>query len=123
MARVAFTGYRPEKLPFRESDSDISYLRFRRTLYRVICRLVELGYTDFVSGVAMGFDTWVAEDVIRLRSEHRGIRLECAIPFTTQADRWSARDRFRYERILATADSVTTLSMEYTSKAFFLRNR
>lgn len=123
MAKVAFTGYRPEKMPFRESDADPSYLRFRRTLYKIICRLAELGYTDFVSGVALGFDTWVAEDVLRLRAEQRGVTLECAIPFPTQDEKWRERDRFRRERILAAADKVVTVSPEYTNSAFFLRNR
>ena len=123
MARVAITGYRPEKLPFRESESDAAYLRFRKTLYKVIRRMAELGYTDFVSGVAMGFDTWVAEDVLRLRAERRDVHLECAIPFPTQADRWRERDKFRRDCILAAADSVVTLSSEYTKNAFFLRNR
>ena len=123
MARVAFTGYRPEKLPFRESEGDAAYLRFRKILYKVICRMAELGYTDFVSGVAMGFDTWVAEDVLRLKAERRDVHLECAIPFPTQADRWRERDRFRRDRILAAADSVVTLCPEYTKNAFFLRNR
>ena len=123
MPKVAFTGYRPEKLPFKESDSDADYLRFRKTLYKVIRRMAELGYTDFVSGVAMGFDTWVAEDVLRLKAERYNVRLECAIPFSSQADRWRERDKFRRERILAAADSVVTLSEEYTKSAFFLRNR
>ncbi len=123
MARVAFTGYRPDKLPFKENERDAAYLHFRKTLYKVICRMAELGYTDFVSGVAMGFDTWVAEDVLRLKAERRSVTLECAIPFPTQADRWSERDRFRRERILAAADSVVTLSPTYAKNAFFLRNR
>ncbi len=123
MAKVAFTGYRPDKLPFRESDTDESYLRFRRILYKIICRLIELGYTDFVSGVALGFDTWVAEDVLRLRAEHRDVTLECAVPFPSQADKWRERDRIRRERILAAADSVVTTSPTYTPHAFFHRNR
>ena len=123
MAKVAFTGYRPEKMPFRESVTDPSYLRFRRTLYKIICRLAELGYTDFISGVALGFDTWVAEDVLRLKAERGGVTLECAVPFPAQADKWQERDKFRRERILAAADSVVMLSDEYTKRAFFLRNR
>ena len=123
MPRVAFTGYRPEKLPFCESDGDETYLRFRRRLGQIIRRLAELGYNEFISGVAMGFDTWVAEDVLRLRAEMREVRLECAVPFPSQADKWSMRDKFRRERILAAADSVVTLSPEYSKSAFFLRNR
>lgn len=54
---VAFTGYRPEKMPFQESKKDKRYLAFRAILSRVISRLIELGGTYFISGVARGFDT------------------------------------------------------------------
>ena len=123
MPRVAFTGYRPEKLPFRESESDAMYLRFRSSLYRVISRLAELGYREFISGVAMGFDTWVAEDVLRLKETDSDVLLECAVPFPTQADKWRTADKERRERILRAADSVVTVSEEYAKNAFFLRNR
>ena len=93
MGKVCFTGYRREKLPFTESERDTAYLRFRRTLYRVIARLAERGYTDFISGVALGFDTWVAEDVLRLREDNSAVTLECAVPFPEQAEKWSTEDR------------------------------
>ena len=35
---VAFTGYRPEKMPFQESKKDKRYLAFRAILSRVISR-------------------------------------------------------------------------------------
>ena len=123
MAKVAFTGYRPEKLPFRERENDVAYLRFRKSLYRIIARLAELGYTEFISGVAMGFDTWVAEDVLRLKAENREVRLECAIPFPEQADKWRHADRVRRERILDAADEVVTVCEEYAKNSFFRRNR
>lgn len=123
MAKVAFTGYRPEKLPFRENESDIAYQRFRKTLYKIISRMAELGYCDFISGVAMGFDTWVAEDVLCLKEDNPSVTLECAVPFPGQADKWSERDRARRDRILEASDSVTCVSDEYTKSAFFLRNR
>ena len=81
---VAFTGYRPEKMPFQESKKDKRYLAFRAILSRVISRLIELGGTDFISGVARGFDTWVAEELLELRKENKEIQLECAIPFPGQ---------------------------------------
>lgn len=59
MSAVAFTGYRPEKMPFGESKTDEHYLKFREVQMRVITRLIERGYTDYISGVAQGFDTWV----------------------------------------------------------------
>ena len=64
MCTVAFTGYRPEKMPFIENKKDERYVYFREQELKVINRLIERGYTHFISGVAMGFDTWVAEDVL-----------------------------------------------------------
>lgn len=45
MGTVAFTGYRPNKLPFAEDKKDELYLAFRKRLRQVIDRLVERGYT------------------------------------------------------------------------------
>ena len=60
---VAFTGYRPEKMPFSEDCKNRQYLEFRRTLSSLIDCLIKQGFTYFISGVARGFDTWVAEEV------------------------------------------------------------
>ena len=60
---VAFTGYRPEKMPFQESKKDKRYLAFRAILSRVISRLIELGGTYCISGVARGFDIPVLAQV------------------------------------------------------------
>ena len=122
MGRVSFTGYRPEKLPFKEGR-DERYVRFRRTLSKVIRRLAELGYTHFISGIAMGFDTWVAEEVIALKKEMPAVTLECAVPFPEQADKWRGEDKIRRSRIIKNADSVVTTSPEYTKSAYFKRNR
>ena len=92
---VAFTGYRPEKMPFQESKKDKRYLAFRAILSRVISRLIELGGTYCISGVARGFDTWVAEEILELRKENKEIQLECAIPFPGQADSWEKADQKR----------------------------
>ena len=85
MKTVAFTGYRPEKMPFAENKKDEAYLRFREAQLKVINRLIERGYTSFVSGAAQGFDTWVAEDILTLRKKNKELSLECAIPFPDQA--------------------------------------
>ena len=84
MNTVAFTGYRPEKMPFVEDKHDEGYLHFREQQLKVIQRLIERGYTHFISGVAMGFDTWVAEDVLELQKKNKALHLECAIPCPDQ---------------------------------------
>ena len=123
MGTVCFTGYRPEKLPFGESADDGLYLRFRETLYKVIKRLAERGYTDFISGVAMGFDTWSAEDVLSMKESFPEITLECAVPFPGQAAKWNMEDKIRRERIIENSDRVTITSPTYSKSCFFTRNR
>lgn len=122
MGTVAFTGYRPEKLSFSENKRDEQYTKFRERLLQVINRLIERGYTDFISGVAMGFDTWAAEDVISLKKENKVVHLECAIPFPKQAERWELLDKMRYKKILRKADVNTMLCEHYQSNAYFIRN-
>ena len=81
---VAITGFRPEKMPFAENESDEKYLRFIKELKMVIKRLIQLDYTVFISGIAQGFDTWCAEIALDF-----GGKVECAIPFPAQAEFWT----------------------------------
>lgn len=115
---VAFTGYRPEKMPFQESKKDKRYLAFRAILSRVISRLIELGGTYCISGVARGLDTWVAEEILELRKENKEIQLECAIPFPGQADSWEKADQKRRYNILTAADKAVITSEQYNRGCF-----
>lgn len=123
MLTVAFTGYRPDKMPFQESENDASCLAFRKSLSAVISRLIERGAVHFVSGMAMGFDIWAAEEVLKQKEKAPQLQLECAIPFPSQADTWQKEYKKRRERILKEADSSVILSKEYTKDCFFERNR
>lgn len=119
---VAFTGYRPEKMPFREDIHDKRYLAFREMLHRVLVRLVERECDHFISGVARGFDTWVAEEVLDLRRKKK-IILECAIPFPGQADSWEMDDQKRRYNILTATDESVITSPTYRKGCYFTRNR
>ena len=123
MNTVAFTGYRPEKMPFSEDEEDESYIRFREQQHKVINRLIERGYTEYLSGVAMGFDTWVAEDILEFRKKNKSLHLECAIPFPEQDKTWEKSDQKRRQKILKQADTSTMVSEHYSSDCFFARNR
>lgn len=117
---VAFTGYRPEKMPFVESKKDEAYLKFRKRQLQVIERLIERGCTHFISGVAMGFDTWVAEDILALQKNNSSLELECAIPFPGQADRWSTSDQKRRYKILTHATSSVIVCEHYSSNCLVI---
>lgn len=123
MGIVAFTGYRPEKMPFGEDKKNEMYIHFREQELKVINRLIERGYTYFISGVAMGFDTWVAEDVLELQKKNKELHLECAIPCPDQDKKWDHADQKRRRKILKHADESTLVCEHYSNSCFLTRNR
>ena len=52
----AFTGHRPQKFPWGFNESDPACVALRDTLAAQIAALVDAGYTDFLSGMALGVD-------------------------------------------------------------------
>lgn len=86
-------------------------------------RLIERGYTHFISGAAMGFDTWVAEDVIELQKKNKELYLECAIPCPDQDKQWDPADQKRRRKNLKKANESTLVCVHYSSSCFLTRNR
>ena len=95
----AFTGHRPQSLPFGFDES------------------------DFITGMALGVDMYAAEIVLDLKSKYPHITLESAIPCETQAIKWSVASRERYYNIAAKCDKETMLQREYTPDCMDKRNR
>ncbi len=122
MKTVAFTGYRMEKMPFPEDETNEQYIAFQKKLTAVVNRLIERGYTEFISGVAVGFDTWAAETVLSAKILNDNVSLECAIPFPEQDRKWSHADKVRRKKILKSADQNTMVCEYYHKNSFFIRN-
>ena len=53
---LAFTGHRPESLPFGENELSASALRIKATLADEIMRCAAQGYDTFLAGGARGGD-------------------------------------------------------------------
>lgn len=68
------------------------------------------GYTTFISGGALGVDTWGAEAVLSYKDILPDIRLVIARPFVGQETRWRKEDRDKYTKILDMADEVVTIN-------------
>lgn len=88
------TGHRPDKIGAQESGI--------RAAIRV--RLVQYApnLAGVISGMALGFDTWLAEETLNL-----GLKLVCAVPFPGQESVWPRPElRENYRRILARAAIV-----------------
>lgn len=96
MKTCAFTGHRPQNLPFGFNEEDERCIDFKKTLREQIINLIENeGVTHFISGMAIGVDMYAAEIVLGLKASYPGITLESAIPCESQAAKWSEalRDR------------------------------
>lgn len=118
-----FTGHRPQSFPwkYKESDPRCMLLKFR--LKRQIIQAVKQdGVRHFLTGMALGVDTWAAEIVLSLRKRW-SLTLEAVIPCKGQDTRWPSESRERYQSILAQCDKVTLLQERYTPDCFGKRNR
>lgn len=123
MVTCAFTGYRPEKMPYNEEHPACDSLK--RHIRQEALRLIKDGVTVFISGMARGVDIWAAEIVLELKQSmpERSIELWAAVPYEGQADSWQIAEQTRYQRILAAADRVECICRKYERDCFFVRNR
>lgn len=119
----AFTGHRPYKFPWGYNEQDSRCINLKNTLTEQITKLAEAGYTDFLSGMAEGSDTWAALAVLSLKKENPALKLHCVIPCDGQADKWIASARELYFSILGQADNIVYVSREYSKDCMLKRNR
>ena len=78
--RVAFTGYRPQKMPFGFDEQDERCVDFKKRLHDTIESFIWQGYQHFISGGALGMDMYAAEAVLDLKKQYPEIMLEMVSP-------------------------------------------
>ncbi len=118
---VSFTGHRSFKMAggglFLQSWDDIAV-----RLDEVLRRLIADGYTDFLCGMAEGFDLVAGEAVAALRVEFPQLRLVAVLPFPGQSRGFDAGIKARYDALMAAADETVTVRPDYTVDCFHARN-
>ena len=119
----AFTGHRPGKFPWKYDESAAGCVALKAALTEQITAMIGRGITDFISGMALGTDMFCAEIVLALRARNSALRLHCALPCKSQADRWTTASREQYQEILAKANFVDLVSQDYTPDCMLKRNR
>jgi len=118
-----FTGHRPDKLPWGGREDDPRCLALKDRLARALERTYEAGTRHFMCGMARGCDLYFAEAVLALRESGREVTLEGVRPCESQADRWPAGERERYQRILDRCDYETLIQHSYDRWCMMRRNR
>lgn len=101
-----FSGHR--KIP-PEDFNEI----FKR-LETMIIRLIKVGYVNFCSGGALGFDLLAAQKIIGLRKVYPQIKLLLILPCENQSEYWKNEEQELYTQIKLAADEII-----YTSKTYF----
>jgi len=111
----AFSGHR--SLPAAAGE------QLPRLLRQKIVSLAEEGYTGFLCGGAMGFDTLAAEAVISVRRRYPALTLTLALPCPEQDRAWPESARLRFRSIREAADEAILVSPEYHRYCMMQRNR
>lgn len=108
----AFSGHRNLK----SLDFDNSLLD------RVVHDLIKTGTTEFLCGMAYGFDLAAAETVLAYKKDY-DIKLTACLPCANQTDTFSKNNKLRYNTILNSCDEVITLSPAYYRGCMHERDR
>lgn len=113
---AAFTGHRPEKLPWGWDEEDPRCVLFKERLTREIDRAYEKGARYFLCGMAEGFDLYAAEAVKKLAKTRPDMKLIAVFPYGTggsESKRSAAAGAFR----------VVSMHESYISSCYGERNR
>ena len=122
--KLAFTGHRPEALPFGENELSAASVRMKAMILTEIMDCAAKGCNVFLQGGARGGDLIFAEQVLIVKAtEYPDIQLITVVPHEGQANSWSEAWRDRYFRVLELSTDVITLSSRYTRDCYHVRNR
>lgn len=118
----AFTGYRPEKLPWQVDEEHPRAQALKEKIFDVVEALYQSGIRHYICGMARGADFYFAEAVLRLQEEQKTVTLEAAIPYIKQMKAWPQEEQNRYFRLLSCCDVQTVLAEEYSRTCMKERN-
>lgn len=120
---ACFTGHRPQNLECKFDPTHPLVAKIKDALkIKIIKHINDNNITDFITGMALGVDTWAAEIVLKLKEKYP-IHLIAAIPYLAQPDRWHVADINKYTYILDRCDEVNICQKEYTKSALMKRNQ
>lgn len=99
MTVVSATGHRPDKLGGYSTAARVRLTRFAESV------IPSYSPTEFVSGMALGWDTACALACLSL-----GVPLVAAVPFEGQESRWPEESQRLFRWILSRASRVVVVS-------------
>ena len=86
-----FTGHRPQKLPWGSDEWDWRCVALKERILLLIRELYREGYRHFITGMALGIDTYCCEMVLRLKEELTAVKQRCDALETAQFETLAAQ--------------------------------
>lgn len=119
-----FTGYRPNKFPFKLEDGNYKCREFENLLYETILELLSNGCDTFYCGMAMGFDIMAGEAVsfCKKAEKFKDTKLICVIPYEGQEAAFPDPWKTRYKNLLDVSDQSILISDRYFRGCYQKRN-
>lgn len=117
---VSFTGHRTLTTPGNAPDTNLENV-IKTELYCLIRDYYEDGYTNYLNGMAIGFDMLAAEVVLEFKKLQPDVKLFAVIPFQGQELCYSQKDKLRYKYLYDNADERIFTSSIFTSNADYLK--
>ena len=120
----AFTGHRPERLPWGLNEADPRCAALKTLLRRTVREVYDRGFHTFLCGMARGCDQYFAEAVLAVKADGaRDAQLCAMIPCPSQPDGWDDSSIARYWALLDACDQIEVLEPAYTPGCMLRRNR
>ena len=113
---ISFSGHRIISDPIFE---------LKNRLISVVTDCIKDGFTNFITGGALGFDTLAEQVIIDLKGKYPSITLTLALPCPPeeQTAKWTENQQKIYNEILHKADEVIVISPHYINGCMQKRNR
>ena len=107
----AFTGHRVLEKGFDNKN-----------LINAVLKAINDGYNEFLSGMALGFDTECCRVINNLKKKYK-IKLIACVPCKDQDAGFNLKQREEYKNLLNSADEVVILSEKYYEGCMQKRNK
>ena len=119
----AFTGHRPEKLPWGDDEFDPRCTELRRRIADALERAYDEGWRHFLCGMAQGCDLYFCEEVQNLKRIRDGVTLEAALPYAEHGERWNPSQKKKYLELLEGCDKIKVVTPFYGPGCMLARDR
>lgn len=99
--------------------------KLKNRLISVVTDCIKDGFTNFIAGGALGFDTLAEQVIIELKDKYPSVTLTLALPCPPkeQTAKWTENQRKIYNEIMNKTDDVIIVSPRYINGCMQKRNR